>query len=92
MKAQELISKLSAPSADAVFARLYGVSAVPAARQRYLALAAETVAAFPETADDLLEQPYIKDAAKTVHNLLDEAAQKFGERTEISRFARLSAR
>ena len=55
-------------------------------------LAMQVAAMDPETADDLLEQPYIKDAAKTVHNLLDEAAQKFGERTEISRFARLSAR
>ena len=40
----------------------------------------------------LLEQPFIKDESKTVRNLLNEAAQKFGERVEISRFERLSVR
>jgi elongation factor Ts len=40
----------------------------------------------------LLEQPYIKDEAKTVQQLLNEATQKFGERVEVSRFVRLSAR
>ena len=55
-------------------------------------LAMQVAAMDPEITDDLLEQPYIKDAAKTVRNLLDEAAQKFGERTEVGRFVRLSAR
>lgn len=40
----------------------------------------------------LLDQPFIKDEAKTVHQLLNEATQKFGERVEVSRFARISAR
>ncbi len=40
----------------------------------------------------LLEQPYIKDETKTVQQLLNEATQKFGERVEVSRFVRLSAR
>ncbi len=40
----------------------------------------------------LLEQPFIKDESKTVRDLLNEAAQKFGERVEISRFERLSVR
>jgi elongation factor Ts len=40
----------------------------------------------------LLEQPFIKDEAKTVRDLLNEATQKFGERTEISKFTRLSSR
>jgi elongation factor Ts len=40
----------------------------------------------------LLDQPYIKDEAKTVRELLNEATQKFGERVEVSRFVRLSAR
>ncbi|MFA6407900.1 MAG: elongation factor Ts [Candidatus Paceibacterota bacterium] len=40
----------------------------------------------------LLEQPFIKDETKTVHDLLNEATQKFGERVELSRFARLSTR
>ncbi len=40
----------------------------------------------------LLEQPFIKDESKTVQQLLNEATQKFGERVEVSRFARLSVR
>lgn len=40
----------------------------------------------------LLDQPFIKDEGKTVRGLLNEATQKFGERVEITSFARLSAR
>lgn len=40
----------------------------------------------------LLEQPYIRDDSKTIRDLLNEATQKFGERVEISKFARFSAR
>lgn len=40
----------------------------------------------------LLEQPFIKDESKTVRDLLNEATQKFGERVEVTRFARLSVR
>ncbi len=40
----------------------------------------------------LLEQPFIKDGSKTVRDLINEATQKFGERIEIGRFARLSVR
>ncbi len=40
----------------------------------------------------LMEQPYIKDDSKTINNLITEATQKFGERIEITSFARYSAR
>jgi elongation factor Ts len=40
----------------------------------------------------LMNQPYIKDESKTVRDLITEASQKFGERVEVSRFARFSAR
>lgn len=40
----------------------------------------------------LLDQPYIKDESKTIRDLVTEASQKFGERVEITRFARFSAR
>lgn len=40
----------------------------------------------------LLNQPYIKDEGKTVKQLIDEASQKFGERVQVSKFARFSAR
>jgi elongation factor Ts len=37
----------------------------------------------------LLDQPYIKDESKTIRDLLNEATQKFGERVEVTKFARL---
>lgn len=40
----------------------------------------------------LIEQSFIKDESKTVRALLNEATQKFGERVEVSRVARLSTR
>lgn len=40
----------------------------------------------------LLDQPYVKDASITVRGLLDQAVQKFGEKVELSRFARLSVK
>jgi elongation factor Ts len=40
----------------------------------------------------LMNQPFIKDDAKTVQQLVDEASQKFGERVEVTRFVRFSAR
>lgn len=40
----------------------------------------------------LAEQQYIKDESKTVRDILNEASQKFGERVEVSKFARFSAR
>ncbi|MEK7201869.1 MAG: elongation factor Ts [Patescibacteria group bacterium] len=40
----------------------------------------------------LLEQPFIKDESKTIRELIAEASQKFGERVEITKFVRFSAR
>lgn len=40
----------------------------------------------------LTEQAFIKDESKKIKDLLNEATQKFGERTEITRFVRISAR
>lgn len=40
----------------------------------------------------LMNQPYIKDDSKMVRDLITEASQKFGERVEITKFARFSAR
>jgi len=55
-------------------------------------LAMQVAAMDPENTEALLEQPFIKDGSKTVRDLLSEATQKFGERIEVSRFARLSSR
>ncbi len=40
----------------------------------------------------LMNQPYIKDESKSVRELVAEASQKFGERVEITKFARFSTR
>lgn len=55
-------------------------------------LAMQVAAMDPESTDDLLELPYIKDDTKMIRDLVNGATQKFGERVEISRFVRLSAR
>jgi elongation factor Ts len=38
----------------------------------------------------LLEQSFIKDEGRTISDLISDAVQKFGERTEIRRFVRFS--
>lgn len=40
----------------------------------------------------LMNQLFIKDDSKTIQQLVDEASQKFGERVEVTRFVRFSAR
>ncbi len=55
-------------------------------------LAMQVSAMDPADTETLLAEPHIKDAGRTVRDLLNEATQKFGERIEVSRFARLSAR
>lgn len=40
----------------------------------------------------LLEQSFIKDQEQTIQNLLDTAAQKFGERVAVGTFTRVSTR
>ncbi len=40
----------------------------------------------------LMNQTYIKDETKTIRDLVTEASQKFGERVEVSKFVRMSAR
>ena len=55
-------------------------------------LAMQAAAMDPQTTEEFLAEPYIKDGGKTVQDLLNEAAQKFGERVEVGRFVRLSAR
>jgi elongation factor Ts len=40
----------------------------------------------------LLEQPFVKDGSVTVRQLIEGAVQKFGEKVEVVRFARLSVK
>ncbi|HBV00882.1 MAG TPA: elongation factor Ts [Candidatus Taylorbacteria bacterium] len=39
----------------------------------------------------LLEQPFIKNPDQTIRSLIENATQKFGEKIEVTRFARLAA-
>ena len=45
-------------------------------------------ASSPADLDELMGQPYIKNPAVTVKELLNQAIQKFGEKIEISRFVK----
>ena len=45
----------------------------------------------PADVGELLDQEYIKDSSKKITDLVNGAIQKFGERTEIRRFARFSS-
>lgn len=38
----------------------------------------------------LLEQPFVKNPDLTIKNLIENAVQKFGEKTEITRFSRFA--
>lgn len=55
-------------------------------------LAMQVAAMNAEDVPALLAQPYIKDPSKTVGDLVTEAVQKFGERVEVEKFSRFSAR
>ena len=44
----------------------------------------------PETTEELLQQPFIKDPSKTIADIINGTVQKFGERTEVGRFTRYS--
>ena len=46
------------------------------------------IVAIPPEEIPLLKQPYIRDEAKTVRDLIDEYISKFGENIIIKRFAR----
>lgn len=49
-------------------------------------LAMHIAAARPETPDDLLNQPFIKDQAVTVKDLINQYVAKLGENIRIGRF------
>lgn len=51
-------------------------------------LALQIAAAAPETVDDLMKQPFIKDDTMTIENLLKATIAKVGENMKIVRFAR----
>ncbi len=50
-------------------------------------IAMHAAAMRPQTTEELVAQPYIKDPSKTIADLLAGATQKFGERIEVSKMA-----
>lgn len=44
----------------------------------------------PADLAELLEQPFIKDPSQKISDIINGTVQKFGERTELGRFVRLS--
>jgi elongation factor Ts len=54
------------------------------------ALEAKVAAYFGEKA--LLEQPFVKNPDITVKTVVDQLVQKFGEKTEVGRFARFAVK
>lgn len=55
-------------------------------------IAMHIAASDPPDSDALLEQEFIKDPNRTIKDLIESATQKFGEKIEITNFARFSAR
>ena len=51
-------------------------------------LAMQIAAMNPKTAEELLEQPYIKDESIKVSNLIKRVIAKVGENTRVERFCR----
>lgn len=55
-------------------------------------IAMHVAAMYPENVEELLTQEFIKNADKTIKNLIEEAVQKFGEKIEVGRFVRFSVK
>lgn len=51
-------------------------------------IAMQAAAMDPATVEELLKQEYIRDASKTVEQLVGESVAKFGENIKIKRFIR----
>lgn len=52
-------------------------------------LAMQIAASAPADVDELLEQPYIKDEARTVKDIVNEVIAKVGENVRINQFYRI---
>lgn len=55
-------------------------------------LAMQAAAMHPQNVQELMAQPFIKDDAKTVADLVAGATQKFGERVEVTKLDIFSVR
>ncbi len=52
-------------------------------------IAMHIAAAAPETVEELLAQPYVKDESKTIKDIIGEVIAKVGENVSVNRFSRL---
>ncbi len=52
-------------------------------------LAMQIAAMAPETAEELLEQPYIRDESKTVGDLVKDVIARVGENVRVNKFHRI---
>lgn len=52
-------------------------------------LAMQIAAAAPETVEELLKQPYIKDESRAVADIVNEVIAKVGENVKINKFSRM---
>ncbi len=55
-------------------------------------IAMHVAAMKPADGETLVAQPFIKDASKTIGDLLSSATQKFGERVEVLHFSCISVK
>lgn len=55
-------------------------------------IAMHVSAMMPADKDELMAQPFVKNPEKTIANLVSDATQKFGERTEVTGFSRFSVK
>ncbi len=51
-------------------------------------IAMQVAALNPETVDELLASPFIKEPSQTIQALIENATTKFGEKIAVARFAR----
>lgn len=51
-------------------------------------IALQVVSMNPETAEELLSQPYVRDPARTMKDILSDAIAKLGENIVVKRFSR----
>ena len=64
------------------------VARSPEFRELAREIAMQVGAMAPESVEDLLTQPYIRDGSKTVQDLVTALAAKVGENIKVHRFAR----
>ena len=55
-------------------------------------IAMHIAASDPENTEELLAQEFIKDPSQTIKSMIESATQKFGEKIEVTEFARFSLR